>query len=77
MITLNREVFVATLPDVTGGAVLAVIVARMGSEQPLHPARNVTISVRPKDQVDMIWHQADCEQRYLEAALRLARLSTW
>jgi len=62
VIILYRERLEPSLPDVTVGAVVPVIAADMSRHQPLHPATQVTVFVRPQQHVKMIGHQAISDQ---------------
>lgn len=57
-IVLHRKRFEASLPDVATGLLVAMVTADMGSQQPLHPAAEVTIGMRPDGQMEVIGHQA-------------------
>jgi hypothetical protein len=60
-IVLNGEGLEPALPDVTIGAVSAVVSANVCGEQPLHPPAEVSVVPRPQDQVEMIRHEAEAD----------------
>src|SRR4051812_24575553 len=74
MILLDQTRLVPSLPEPAGGSILAVMSPNMRGEQPTHPRGDVTIIPGPHDQVHMIWHQADSEQRQFQSVLGFAHV---
>src|SRR5579863_742419 len=70
LILLNRKRLEAALPDVAAGTVMAVVAADMARQQPLHPAAEISIVVRPKHQVKMVVEQAIREHAHRQARVR-------
>ena len=68
-VVLAEECLEPPLPDRPAGAVLAPIPPHMLRQEPLHPARQVAVAVRPQDQVEMIGHQAIAKDPNRESAL--------
>lgn len=66
-VLLDGESLEAPLPDVAAAAVVAVIPPDMRGHQPLHPAAQVAVVVRPEHQVEMVGHQAQCEDAHGQA----------
>ena len=58
VVLLDDECFEASLPHASSGPILPVIPAHMRGEQPMSPARNITIGKGANNQVQMVWHQA-------------------
>ena len=64
LIALDRKRFEPPLPHVAAAAVMPVIAADVARQQPLHPATEIAVAVRPKDEVKMVWHQAPADQAH-------------
>ena len=54
-------------------SIALAIAVHLGRQQPLHPAAQVSIVVRPEYQVEMIGHQAIADQAHQHAGVRLAQ----
>ena len=50
---------------------MAMIPPRMGHEQPLHPAPQVAVSMRPDHQMEVIGHQAIAQNVHGEPGMGL------
>ena len=70
MVRLNEEGLVPSLPKPSRAVVLAVMSTNIGRKQPAHPVREICIVERPHDQVNVVWHQARCEDGKRDSLLR-------
>src|SRR5262245_1466094 len=57
VILLDRKGLETPLPHVAARGVVFEIPAHMGREQPLHPAAQVAVFVRPQDHMEVIGHE--------------------
>ena len=58
VVLLDGKRLEAALPNVAAGAVVLQVAADMGGQQPMHPAAEVAVVMRPQRQVEVIGHQA-------------------
>ncbi len=56
-IVLNREGLEAALPDMSAALIVLVITPHVTGHQPLHPAAEVAVLIRPEHQMEVIRHQ--------------------
>src|ERR1035438_2510204 len=61
LVLLDRKRLETPLPDVSAGMVVAMVSPHMRSQQPLHPAAQVAIAVRPQHQMKMVGYQTPSE----------------
>jgi len=66
-VLLDRKGLEPPLPDMAAAAVMTVITTHMGRQQPLHPTAEIAVVVRPKDQMEMVGHQAITEQPHRQS----------
>ena len=62
IVVLDGEGFESTLPHMSGRAVMTMISSGVGGQEPLHPASQVAIRMRPEHDVEVIGHQAVAEE---------------
>lgn len=70
-ILLNQERFEATLPQAPTSLIFPMMTTHMGGEEPMRPARQISLTDRPHDYVQMVWHQTGRQNRNIEGLLRL------
>ena len=67
---LKRETF---LPDMTAAVVVSVIAAYVRRHQPLHPAAQIAVFIRPQQQMKVIGHQTVADQPHRDPLMSLDR----
>jgi hypothetical protein len=67
LVLLNREGFESSLPNTSRRSIGPLILANVTGEQPLHPAAQITVTIRPQDEVKMIWHQTVSQQTHRDS----------
>ena len=58
LVLLDREGLEPALPDVAAAVVVLVVTAHVGVLQPVHPAAEIAVAVRPHRQVEVVGHEA-------------------
>src|SRR5271157_4392275 len=58
IVLLDREGFESALPDMPAGMVMFLVPTDMGRQQPVNPPADVPIVPGPKNQMEMVGHQA-------------------
>ncbi len=76
LVALDGKGFEPSLPDVPAAAVVAMVAANVTREQPLHPASEVAIGLRPKHEMKMVRHQAPADQPHRQPLARRANSRT-
>src|SRR5277367_3551181 len=56
-----------SLPDMTAAVVVLMVATDMGRRQPHHVVAQVAITSRPEHEMEMIGHQAKCQQANIAA----------
>lgn len=67
LVLLDGEGLEAALPDMAAAAVMPVVAAHMGGQEPLHPAAEIAVVVRPKHKMEVIGHQAVAQETHGES----------
>ena len=67
------ERFESPLPNVAGGAIMPLVAADVGREQPVHPAAQVSISQGPERQMKMVRQHAICQNPHGIPQLRFGQ----
>jgi hypothetical protein len=70
LVALNGKGLEPPLPDVPAAVVVPVIPPDMAGEQPLHPAPQVAVAVRPQDQMEMVGHEAPTDDPHRQPLAR-------
>jgi hypothetical protein len=62
LIGLDGKRFESPLPDVPAASVVPMVTADVRRHEPLHPATEISIFMRPQQQVEMVCHQTISSQ---------------
>ncbi len=68
---LDRERLESALPDMSAGAVSAVIAASVRRKQPMHPPSQLAIAVGPQHGMEVAWHDTSSQSPRRQACTRL------
>jgi len=67
LILLNRESLESPLPNVSATSVVLMIETNVGRQQPLHPLAEISVQVRPENQMKVIRHNTVAEHSHANA----------
>lgn len=70
LVLLNRGTLIAALPDVPATVVVPMVAANVAGEPPLHDRAEGGRGFRLQDEVEVVRHHAEAEQRDGELLLR-------
>ena len=71
LVLLDRKGLEPALPNVSARVVPAVVAQNVGCKQPLHPSTQLTISVGPEHQVEVVRHQTPSQDPHRHACTGL------
>jgi len=71
LVLLDRKGLEPALPNVAARVVPAVVAPNVRCKQPLHPPTQLTISVRPDHQVEVVRHQTPSQDPHRRACTGL------
>jgi hypothetical protein len=73
LVFLNRKRFESSLIQAAVGMIMAMVSTNVGILQPMHESAPFTNLARPKDEMEMIGHQAIGEHRDWYLLVRVAK----
>ena len=71
IVLLDQERLEAALPYTTTGLILPMMTTHVRGEEPMGPAGQISVAVRAHDEVQMVRHEAEGQNRHREVLLRL------
>ena len=70
-IGMHRKRFESPLPDMAAAFIISMVTANVRRHEPLHPATQVSIFMRPQQQMEMVCHQTKTRQPHRHIFVRL------